>query len=161
VLYVSIHQWPLYPGTGRVDERGGAGRGTTINLPMPAGSTGDSYLALFDGIVLPALERFDPTWVLVSAGFDAHRSDPLAGMSLSAGDFADMTQRLMAAVSPGRLILFLEGGYDLAALRASVASCVSALTAGSDRAEPASGGGLGTAAALDHCRAYSKGDWLP
>ena len=74
MLYVSVHQWPLYPGTGRPEERGaGSGLGTTLNLPMPAGTTGDSYLSLFDEVVLPALERFAPTWILVSAGFDAHR----------------------------------------------------------------------------------------
>src|SRR5438270_733744 len=78
VLYVSAHQWPLYPGTGALDETGrGPGAGYTINLPFPPGTTGDVYLAAFDEVVAPAVERFDPTWVVVSAGFDAHRADGL------------------------------------------------------------------------------------
>jgi acetoin utilization deacetylase AcuC-like enzyme len=145
VLYVSIHQWPLYPGTGRADERGGGpGWGTTINLPLPPGATGDVYLALFDEVVIPSVERFRPTWVLISAGFDAHRADPLADMQLTAGDFADLTARVASlAGRPGRLALFLEGGYDLAALRASVAACAARLVGVSYRPEPASSGGSG------------------
>ena len=142
VLYVSIHQWPLYPGTGQPEERGtGPGRGTTVNLPMPAGATGDSYLALFDEVVLPCLDRFGPTWVLVSAGFDAHRDDPLGDMGLTAGDFADVTGRLLSvARRRGRLVLFLEGGYDLPALGASVGACAARLVGiftGRNRPRPA------------------------
>ncbi len=145
VLYVSIHQWPLYPGTGRPEERGvGSGRGTTVNLPMPPGATGDVYLALFDEVVVPCLERFAPDWVLVSAGFDAHRDDPLADMCLTAGDFADLTGRLVSASpAPGRLALFLEGGYELGAVGASVAACASRLVGDGHRPEPASSGGPG------------------
>ena len=88
VFYVSLHEWPLYPGTGRLDETGiGAGVGTTLNLPLPAGATGDVYLEALDTVVAPAVEHFAPTWVLVSAGFDAHRADPLTGLGLSAGRF--------------------------------------------------------------------------
>jgi acetoin utilization deacetylase AcuC-like enzyme len=147
VLYVSIHQWPLYPGTGRPDERGGgAGWGSTINLPLPPGATGDVYLSLFDEVITPSVERFAPTWILVSAGFDAHRDDPLANMRLTAGDFADLTGRAAAlAGRPGRLALFLEGGYDLSALRASVAASAARLVGASYRPEPASAGGVGLA----------------
>ena len=142
VLFVSIHQWPLYPGTGRPDERGaGAGLGTTMNLPLPAGSTGDTYLGLFDEVVAPQVDRFAPDWVLVSAGFDAHRADPLADMSLTAGDFADLTAR--AAELAPRLVLFLEGGYDLEAVRTSVASCAARLVGHPYRPEEASAGGAG------------------
>ncbi len=145
VLYVSIHQWPLYPGTGRPNERGdGQARGTTINLPLPPGATGDVYLALFDEVVIPSVERFRPTWVLVSAGFDAHRDDPLADMRLTAGDYADLTARVASlAGRPGRLALFLEGGYDLPALRASVAACAARLVGATYRPEAASSGGTG------------------
>jgi acetoin utilization deacetylase AcuC-like enzyme len=145
VLYVSVHQWPLYPGTGRADERGvGAAWGTTMNLPLPPGATGDVYLALFDEVVIPTVERFRATWILVSAGFDAHRADPLADMHLTAGDFADLTARVAGlAGQPGRLALFLEGGYDLAALRASVAACAAKLVGASYRPEGASSGGTG------------------
>jgi acetoin utilization deacetylase AcuC-like enzyme len=159
VLYVSIHQWPLYPGTGRPDERGGgAGWGTTINLPLPPGATGDVYLALFDEVVIPSVERFRATWILISAGFDAHRADPLADMQLTAGDFADMTARVAAlAGRPGRLALFLEGGYDLPALRASVAACAARLLGNTYRPEPASSGGSGLTV-VDSYRTQFLGD---
>lgn len=123
VLYVSFHEWPLYPGTGRHDEVGhGDGEGTTCNLPLPAGTTGDVYLRALDGVVAGVVERFAPTWVLVSAGFDAHRADPLTGLGLSAGDYAAITARVASCAPGGRLIAFLEGGYDLGALRDSVAA---------------------------------------
>jgi len=148
VLYVSLHEWPLYPGTGRLDETGvGAGTGTTLNVPLPAGTTGDVYLEALDTVVAPAVERFAPTWVLVSAGFDGHRADPLTGLGLSAGDFADLTARVRAfAPGPGRMIVFLEGGYDLAALRDSVAATVGTLGGVPIRPEPATSGGPGTEA---------------
>ncbi|MGZ4791508.1 MAG: histone deacetylase family protein [Ilumatobacteraceae bacterium] len=120
VLFVSYHQWPLYPGTGRVQETGiDAGAGTTLNIPLPAGATGDVYLRAFDEIVAPVAERFDPTWVIVSAGFDAHRDDPLTDMGLAAGDYGPLTARVLALVPAGRRLEMLEGGYDLDAL----ASC--------------------------------------
>jgi acetoin utilization deacetylase AcuC-like enzyme len=128
VLYVSFHEWPLYPGTGRHDEIGaGAGEGTTVNLPLPAGATGDVYLRALDDVVAPQVERFAPTWVLISAGFDAHRADPLTGLGLSAGDFAAISDRVAAWAAPGRLISFLEGGYSLDALRDSVAASLPTL----------------------------------
>lgn len=154
VLYVSIHQSPLYPGTGRWDERGvGDGLGTTINMPLLPGARGDVYLALFDEVVVPAVERFAPTWVLISAGYDAHREDPLASIQLTAGDFADLTRRSMAlAPRPGRIVFFLEGGYHLEALRASVLASASAIVGGRIRPEPASSGGPGR----DRVAAYHR-----
>src|SRR5439155_2059885 len=132
VLYVSMHQFPLYPGTGRLDDPGAGDRAdTTINFPFPPGTAGDAYLAAFDEVVAPAAEAFGPTWWLVSAGFDAHRADPLTGLGLAAGDFADLTARVRDAAGPGRLVAFLEGGYDLDALAASAGACVAGL-AGAD-----------------------------
>ncbi len=94
VLYVSLHEWPLYPGTGRLDETGPAGaEGTTCNVPLPAGATGDVYLRAFDEVIEPVVRAFVPDWVLVSAGFDAHRADPLTGLALSAGDYAALAAR--------------------------------------------------------------------
>jgi len=124
VLYVSLHEWPLYPGTGRLDETGaGTGDGTTCNLPLPAGATGDLYLRAFDEVIEPLVERFDPGWVLGSVGYDAHRADPLTGLGLSAGDYGALAARLVElAPGPGRVIVFLEGGYDLDAIAASVAT---------------------------------------
>ncbi len=144
VLYVSLHQWPLYPGTGRLEETGeGAGTGLTVNLPLPPGATGDVYGAAFDEVVEPAADAFDPTWVLVSAGFDAHRACPLTSLGLSAGDYADLGRRSAALAPPGRCVAFLEGGYDLVALEASVAACVGALAGVEHRPEPATHGGPG------------------
>jgi acetoin utilization deacetylase AcuC-like enzyme len=129
VLYVSTHQSPAYPGTGRATETGGPNaRGLTVNIPLPPGSTGDAARAAFDDVVAPAVDAFAPTWVLVSAGFDAHRDDPLADLAWSAGDYADLARRVVAfAPAPGRLVAFLEGGYDLDALAHSVTATVTAL----------------------------------
>lgn len=128
VLYVSLHEWPLYPGTGRLDEIGaGAGVGTTCNVPLPAGATGDVYLRAFDEVIAPLLEGFRPDWLLVSCGFDAHRADPLTGLGLSAGDYGALAARAAALAPPGRLAVFLEGGYDLDAIRDSVAATLPAL----------------------------------
>jgi len=147
VLYVSTHQWPAYPGSGRADEVGaGPGRGATVNVPLPPGATGDVVRHAFDTIVTPAVEAFAPTWVLVSAGFDAHRGDPLADLSLSAGDFAALTGVVADyAPAPGRLIVFLEGGYDLDALRASVAATLGRLVGAGPGDESSTSGGPGTA----------------
>jgi acetoin utilization deacetylase AcuC-like enzyme len=142
VLYVSLHQFPFYPGTGALDETGeGAGKGATVNLPMPGGTTGEVYRRAFDEVVVPVSERHAPDWVLISAGFDAHRDDPLTDLGLSAGDFADLTARTAALAPAGRRIAFLEGGYDLEALEKSVRASVDALGGELVRPEPASRSG--------------------
>ena len=144
VVYVSMHEWPLYPGTGRLSDTGtGAGAGATVNFPLPAGATGDVYLAAIDTVVEPLAEAFAPTWVLISAGFDAHRADPLTGLGLAAGDYVDLTARLMDLAPARRLVVFLEGGYDLEALRDSTAATVSTLIGRPDRVEPATANGPG------------------
>jgi len=145
VLYVSLHEWPLYPGTGRADETGGANApATTLNVPLPSGATGDVYSAAFDEVIAPVVERFAPDWVLVSAGFDAHRADPITGLGLSAGDFAAITERVLAfAPRPGRLIAFLEGGYDLDALHDSVVAMVTTLLGDPRSSERPTTGGPG------------------
>jgi acetoin utilization deacetylase AcuC-like enzyme len=144
VVYVSFHEYPLYPGTGAIDEIGwGDGVGTTVNFPLPAGATGDVYRAGIDEVVRPLVEEWGPTWLIVSAGFDAHRLDPLTGLGLSAGDYADLTRELVAMVPTGRCILYLEGGYDLDALAMSSGAALSALVGGSHRPEAATDGGPG------------------
>ena len=146
VVYVSMHEWPLYPGTGALDEIGGRGAaGATVNFPLPAGATGDVYLDAIDTVVAPIVERFAPTWVLVSAGFDAHRADPLTDMGLAAGDYADLTARIRSLAPAGRLVVFLEGGYDLEALRDSVAATASTLLGEPRRIEAATAHGPGRA----------------
>jgi acetoin utilization deacetylase AcuC-like enzyme len=157
VLYVSTHQFPAYPGTGRASETGGAhAPGMTINFPFPPGATGDLALAALDEVVAPASEQFEPTWVLVSAGFDAHRDDPLADLAWSAGDYAALTRRVAEfAPAPGRYAAFLEGGYDLDALQRSVAATASAMAGvAADTEPPTSGGpGLETVALVARLRA--------
>jgi acetoin utilization deacetylase AcuC-like enzyme len=159
VLYISTHKWPLYPGTGRIDETGGTGApGLTVNVPLPAGATGDVLLRCADEVMAPAVDRFDPTWVLVSAGFDAHRDDPLADLRLTAGDFADLTARVVRfAPRAGRTVLVLEGGYDLDALRLSVGASLAAVLDRPYRPEGASSGGPG-ADTVDTARRIHAGD---
>jgi acetoin utilization deacetylase AcuC-like enzyme len=134
VLYVSTHQHPLYPGTGGADEVGGPeAAGMTLNLPLPPGATGDVVRRALDQVARPEIEAFSPDWVLVSCGFDAHRDDPLSNLDLESGDFAELA-RVVAEFtpSPGRLALFLEGGYDLEALRHSTEATLRALVGGPD-----------------------------
>ncbi|MGO8877385.1 MAG: histone deacetylase [Acidimicrobiales bacterium] len=150
VCYVSMHQYPFYPGTGALREMGrGPGLGTTVNLPMPEGTGGDVYRAAFDAVIEPVAERFAPAWVLISAGFDGHRDDPLTDLGLTAGDFSDLTSRSLRLAPAGRRIVFLEGGYDLDALAASSAACVAALAGETLRPEPPSGAGSAGAHALE------------
>jgi acetoin utilization deacetylase AcuC-like enzyme len=145
VLYVSTHQSPFYPGTGGSDEVGGDGApGLTVNVPLPAGATGDVVRRALDEVAAPVIASFGPTWVLISAGFDAHRADPLADLALSSGDFADLARTVSGyAPRPGRVVVHLEGGYDLGALRSSVAATLGALTHAPESADserPTSGG---------------------
>ncbi len=130
VLFVSLHQFPFYPGSGGVSETGaGDGRGFTVNVPLSAGAGDEAYRAAFDRLVLPVVDQFAPELVLVSAGFDAHARDPLAGMAVSAEGFSAMTRGLRLAAdrhAGGKLGLVLEGGYDLAGLESSVGAALAA-----------------------------------
>jgi acetoin utilization deacetylase AcuC-like enzyme len=114
VLFVSLHQWPFYPGTGGPGEE----NETTVNIPLPAGAGDDDYLRAFDERVEPAVRAFEPELVLVSAGFDAHVDDPLAGMRVTAGGFRELARR-SAALAP-RVAAVLEGGYEPQTLPALV-----------------------------------------
>ncbi len=144
VLYVSWHQHPLYPGTGTAGEVGaGPGHGATWNLPMPPGSTGDRYRESLKQLVAPAIAAHGATWVLVSAGFDAHRDDPLTELGLTSGDYADLVADLLSLVPAGRRLVFLEGGYDLEAIANSTAATVSAMFGERLHPEPPSSGGPG------------------
>jgi acetoin utilization deacetylase AcuC-like enzyme len=147
VLYVSTHQHPLYPGTGRADDVGGrAAAGRTLNFPLPPGATGDVLRAALDVEARPAIEEFRPDWVLVSCGFDAHRADPLSELRLSSGDFAELARVVNEfAPRPGRLALFLEGGYDAEALESSVVATLGALLGGRARPPAPTDGGPGLA----------------
>ena len=143
VLYVSTHQWPLFPGSGRADEVGGPDAlGLTVNIPLPPGATGDVVRCALDEVAQPVIDRFAPDWVLVSCGFDAHRADPLGELALSTGDFAQLARLVRAyATRSGRLALFLEGGYNAGALRTSVAATLGTLLdLPTDAEAPTSGG---------------------
>jgi acetoin utilization deacetylase AcuC-like enzyme len=127
VLYFSLHQYPFYPGTGSIEEfGGGAGRGFTVNVPWPGGMGDAEYLAAFDRVLLPIARDFAPEFVLVSAGFDAAEGDPLGQMNVSPAGYAHMTARLLA-LAGGRLVLALEGGYNLEAIARSSAACLRVL----------------------------------
>ncbi|HTV10317.1 MAG TPA: histone deacetylase [Acidimicrobiales bacterium] len=145
VLYISTHQSPLYPGTGSADARGGTGaEGLTVNIPLPPGATGDVLLAAFDQIIKPAVAQFAPTWVLISSGFDGHRADPLAELALSAGDYAAMAAQARELVSaPGRVLVVMEGGYDLGAVTMSAGAVMASLLEQDYRPEPPTSGGPG------------------
>ncbi len=128
ILFTSTHQMPLYPGTGAVDETGA--HGNVVNAPLAPGDGGADFRAAMEGRILPAIDRFKPDLMLISAGFDAHRADPLGGLELVEADFAWATHRLCdlaGAHCAGRLVSTLEGGYDLQALAASAAEHVRVL----------------------------------
>ncbi len=141
VLVFSIHQYPYYPGTGLAREIGsGAGEGYTVNAPLPGGQTDEDYLYVLHTILAPIARRYSPELILVSAGFDAHRRDPLAGMRLSAegfGRMAALVRRLAEESGGGRVVLALEGGYDLEALPESASRVLEAfLEAGGPEGPP-------------------------
>jgi acetoin utilization deacetylase AcuC-like enzyme len=131
VLVVSLHQYPFYPGTGAVGEAGvGRGEGFTLNVPMAAGATDGDYLLAFTDLVEPVVTRFEPDLLLVSAGFDAHDADPLARMHVSTPGFRRIAERLRLLAEQsarGRLLLVLEGGYNLDALGASLQATIDVL----------------------------------
>jgi acetoin utilization deacetylase AcuC-like enzyme len=124
VYFFSAHRFPFYPGTGAADETGtGAGLGTTFNLPLPFGTPRAEYRAKFESMLTEAAVRCRPELVLVSAGFDAHRADPIGNLGLETEDFAVLTRLVMQVAeqySAGRLVSLLEGGYNLQALAESV-----------------------------------------
>lgn len=140
VFFCSIHQSPLYPGTGAASERGeGAGAGATLNVPLRPGLGDETYRQVVEEIVTPTVQSYAPELVLVSAGFDAHRDDPLANMRLTEAGFASLAMaawRLAADSAGGRLVLILEGGYDPVALGRSVAAVLTTLDAAGSSADP-------------------------
>ncbi len=132
VFFASMHQHPLWPGTGRADERGESpGENTTLNIPIAPDTPQEEYLTLFESQVLTAVDEFRPDIILISAGFDSHTADPIADLHLTASGFIQMTRQLKDVASrhcEGRIISCLEGGYDLNALQQSVAAHVIALS---------------------------------
>lgn len=131
VLYFSTHQHPFYPGTGFYNETGeGPGKGLIVNVPLPAGSGDETYLRAYREVCVPAVRRFRPEFILVSAGFDAHFADPLAQMLVSTRGYyaiASMLRELAGELCEGRIVYALEGGYDHTALAWSAGACVETL----------------------------------
>jgi acetoin utilization deacetylase AcuC-like enzyme len=161
VLYLSSHQWPYYPGTGAPTEIGvGSGRGFTVNCALPAGRTDADYGAVFHDLFLPIAEAFGPDLVIVSAGFDPHESDPIGGMQVTERGFAAMASLVKALAertSGGKLVLMLEGGYDLRGLAASVHACAEVLAG--RREEFVSGASPETARAIQQTKSALAGLW--
>lgn len=131
VLYVSTHQYGIYPGTGHLEERGvGPGEGTTVNVPLPSGAGDQAFAAIAREALAPLADRFRPDLLLVSAGFDAHWRDPLAGLQLTTPGFHSLASTLAAQADDacgGRALFVLEGGYDPRAVREGVLACMAAL----------------------------------
>jgi acetoin utilization deacetylase AcuC-like enzyme len=165
VLYISTHQYPYYPGTGGAGEIGrGRGEGFTVNAALEVGAVDEDYRQVFDDIVVPVLREFEPDLLLISAGFDAHERDPLAGMRLKTASFGAMTMALRRVAEEcclGRVVAVTEGGYDLQAFAASLDAAIDALA--SPVAEPVwpSSGIPSTRGrtAADACRRALAGFW--
>jgi acetoin utilization deacetylase AcuC-like enzyme len=140
VLFISSHQYPFYPGTGAATDIGnGAGLGFTVNLPCVAGATDADYERMYSRVALPVLRQFKPELILVSAGFDAHEDDPLGGMRVTTPYFGHLTAALVGVAEEccqGKVVAVTEGGYDLRALGASLATTMEAL----DRGAPSASG---------------------
>jgi acetoin utilization deacetylase AcuC-like enzyme len=139
ILYFSAHQFPHYPGTGYWDETGlGSGEGFTVNVPLAAGKTDEDYLFIFRKILSPITALYKPEFILVSAGFDIYRADPLGGMMVSEDGFGALTSELLALAhdfSKERILFTLEGGYDLQGLREGVKQVLFHLSGEAKKAE--------------------------
>jgi len=140
VLYISTHEYPFYPGTGGIEETGsGAGEGTTINIPLPAGCGDGEYLQAFEQIIVPATRRFKPQFIWVSAGYDLHWADEIALMQVSVSGFAQMVKiikELADELCSGRLVFTLEGGYNPQALAYSVKATLDVLLGNANIEDP-------------------------
>lgn len=150
VLFISSHQFPFYPGSGAAGEVGaGPGAGFTINLPLTAGATDGDFAQAYQDVALPVLREFEPELILVSAGFDAHERDPLAGMRMTTDGYGGLTSLLLAAADEtcdGRIVFMTEGGYDTRALRECIERVIALASGGEDGktpARPRSGTGRG------------------
>lgn len=164
VLYVSTHQYPFYPGTGGITEVGaGPGRGYTINIPLSYGHGDEDFVAIFQSIVLPVAQYFQPELILVSAGFDIHRLDPLGGMNVGPEGFAAMTRLLNQAaedICGGRLVLTLEGGYHLEGEAQGVEAVLDTLTRVGSLGEDLARTPARTPAIVDQVRQIQSDFWL-
>jgi acetoin utilization deacetylase AcuC-like enzyme len=162
VLYFSTHRHPFFPNTGSLDRIGdGDGEGYNVNVPLSAGASDGDFFAVFDRLLAPIAEQFNPDLLLVSAGFDAHRRDPLGGMQVSTDGFEQLCariDRLADTLADGRLALILEGGYDLDGLAESVEYCTRVLT-GSEIADRDYEAGEAAEHAIEEVERVQSGHW--
>lgn len=161
-LYVSVHQDHFYPFEGQVlDIDAGEAKGTNVNIPLPAWTAGDIYRRVWAEMVIPVLSQFEPDWVLISAGYDAHVDDPLADMNLVADDYGWMAAQVAAVHPPNRIVLALEGGYDLGALEQSAATTLMGLAGITADAEsvPSRSSPTTAAAAVDEATEAISRHW--
>ncbi len=163
VLYLSTHQFPYYPGTGAIEEVGAEeGEGYTVNVPLPAGCGDEEYLRVFREIVAPIGEKFEPEWILVSAGFDPHRSDPLGGMDVTEKGFGAMASLLIDLAeryAGGKIAFLLEGGYDLTALKNSVFSVLQEMKGATKDDRPSTRGGEAIQPLIHTVRKFQEKYW--
>ena len=159
ILYVSIHQSPFYPFNGLVSDVDTDAKGTTINVPVPAGTGGDAYRRAWGEIVMPVMSQFQPDWVLVSAGFDAHVDDFLASLRLEASDYGWMAKRLAELHPPERTVFALEGGYDLTALRNCTAATLRGVSGLHEETAPRRHSPEGAFQAIEQARAAVSHHW--
>jgi acetoin utilization deacetylase AcuC-like enzyme len=164
VLYFSTHQYPYYPGSGSLEETGrGEGAGFTVNVPLSTGAGDEEYREIFERVLVPIALAYGPQLVMVSAGFDAHRADPLGGMMLSPAGYGALTRILMQVAertAGGKLLFALEGGYDLGGLRESVKSVLQELSgAKSGAASPAGAGPTGVSSLVERVLTHQRTWW--
>jgi acetoin utilization deacetylase AcuC-like enzyme len=161
VLFFSVHQHPHYPGTGLVEDIGrGAGVGFSVNVPLAGGQGDAEYMQIFRRVLQPIAVEFRPDLILISAGFDAHESDPLAAISLSSRAFWEMTvvlREISAECCPGRMAALLEGGYSLTALSEGVSQVLKALMGAESELPPASG--VDASELIERIIAVQKAHW--
>lgn len=162
-LYFSSHQFPYYPGTGRPDEVGkGKGKGYTVNVPLPGGQGDGDFIRIYQEILEPIANQFQPDLVLVSAGFDTYYRDPLGGMGVTEEGYAEITHILMRiadACCQGRIVLTLEGGYDLNGLASSVKRVIQVLQGTAPAASSSSPASSTTERIVEHIRDTQKAYW--
>ena len=158
ILYVSVHQSSFYPFEGHLQDIDLDAKGTTVNVPLPAGTAGDVYRLAWDELVLPVVSQFSPDWILVSAGYDAHTEDQLAEFDLLDSDYGWMASRLIEIHDPSRTVFTLEGGYDLDALRHSARSTLLGM-AGESEFGPPLHSPAGSTALLDEAREAISRHW--
>ena len=163
ILYMSLHQYPFYPGSGLFEEVGvGAGAGFNVNVPMPASFGDDEYLRAFDDLLMPIARKFNPQFVLISSGFDCHFRDPLGGMRVTENGFLAMTRRmkrLAAEACAGRLVAVLEGGYDLKALADSGREVINELGRAADEPIAAPADGVRAIPILERAQYFHEQFW--